>query len=122
MADRTPVRLQLCRKKGFNLLRLSMETNGLEAVVVDRRTKWGNPCRIGMFRDYTAADAVRDYRKWVERDLSVASFDNAFGKPPTIEDVQSELGGKNLACSCPLDQPCHADVLLELANTPTGEE
>ena len=27
-----------------------------------------------------------------------------------------ELRGKNLACWCPLDQPCHADVLLELAN------
>ena len=28
-----------------------------------------------------------------------------------------ELRGKNLACWCPLDQPCHADVLLELANS-----
>lgn len=28
----------------------------------------------------------------------------------------SELRGKNLACWCPLDQPCHADVILELAN------
>lgn len=27
-----------------------------------------------------------------------------------------ELEGKDLACWCPLDQPCHADVLLELAN------
>jgi hypothetical protein len=27
-----------------------------------------------------------------------------------------ELRGKNLACWCPLGQPCHADVLLELAN------
>lgn len=27
-----------------------------------------------------------------------------------------ELRGKNLACYCPLDKPCHADVLLELAN------
>lgn len=26
------------------------------------------------------------------------------------------LRGHDLACSCPLDQPCHADVLLELAN------
>jgi hypothetical protein len=26
------------------------------------------------------------------------------------------LRGKNLACWCPLDQPCHADVLLDLAN------
>jgi hypothetical protein len=32
--------------------------------------------------------------------------------------VRMELAGKNLACWCPPDgQPCHADVLLELANT-----
>lgn len=29
---------------------------------------------------------------------------------------RAELRGKNLACFCPLDQPCHADVLLEIAN------
>jgi hypothetical protein len=28
----------------------------------------------------------------------------------------TELAGHDLACWCPLDQPCHADVLLELAN------
>jgi hypothetical protein len=28
----------------------------------------------------------------------------------------AELLGKDLACWCPLGQPCHADVLLELAN------
>ncbi len=28
------------------------------------------------------------------------------------------LRGKNLACWCALDQPCHADVLLALANRP----
>lgn len=27
-----------------------------------------------------------------------------------------DLRGKNLACWCPLDQPCHADVLLDIAN------
>ncbi|WP_026125946.1 DUF4326 domain-containing protein [Nocardiopsis gilva] len=27
-----------------------------------------------------------------------------------------ELRGHDLACWCPLDQPCHADVLLELAS------
>ena len=37
---------------------------------------------------------------------------------PTLDDIRSELRGKNLACWCPLDQPCHADVLLELANAP----
>ncbi|MFB6392588.1 DUF4326 domain-containing protein [Polymorphospora sp. 2-325] len=34
----------------------------------------------------------------------------------TVEDVRRELAGKHLACWCPLDQPCHADVLLEVAN------
>lgn len=34
----------------------------------------------------------------------------------TIEDVQRELRGKDLACYCPLDRPCHGDVLLEVAN------
>jgi hypothetical protein len=28
-----------------------------------------------------------------------------------------EIRGKDLACWCPLDQPCHADVLLEIANS-----
>ena len=30
--------------------------------------------------------------------------------------IDAELRGKNLACFCPLDRPCHADILLELAN------
>lgn len=33
-----------------------------------------------------------------------------------LEKARRELRGKNLACWCALDQPCHADVLLELAN------
>ena len=39
-------------------------------------------------------------------------------KPPSLKEIQATLRGKNLACWCPLDQPCHADVLLELANRP----
>ncbi len=34
----------------------------------------------------------------------------------TAADVRRELAGKDLACWCPLGQPCHADALLELAN------
>lgn len=33
-----------------------------------------------------------------------------------VEDIRADLHGKDLACWCPLDQPCHADVLLEVAN------
>lgn len=35
----------------------------------------------------------------------------------TVDEARAELHGKDLACWCPLDQPCHADVLLEIANT-----
>jgi Domain of unknown function (DUF4326) len=34
----------------------------------------------------------------------------------TVEDVRRELAGRDLACWCPLTEPCHADVLLEIAN------
>lgn len=34
-------------------------------------------------------------------------------------DICAELAGRDLACWCPLDQPCHGDVLLELANGAT---
>lgn len=36
-------------------------------------------------------------------------------------DGLKDLRGKNLACWCALDQPCHADVLLEIANAPVCE-
>lgn len=32
------------------------------------------------------------------------------------EHYLRELRGKDLACWCPLGQPCHADTLLDLAN------
>ena len=44
------------------------------------------------------------------------------GPPPTLDEIREHLAGKNLACWCPLDgQPCHADILLELARS-TPEE
>lgn len=36
--------------------------------------------------------------------------------PPALERIRAELRGHDLACWCALGQPCHADVLLELAN------
>lgn len=103
-----PSRIQLRRTKGWR-----MPAN---TVKVDRATRWGNPCRVGMFRDYSAADATRDFRLWIERDTTVRSFEHAFGTPPTLDDIRTHLHGKNLACWCKPGTPCHADVLLELAN------
>lgn len=59
------------------------------------------------------------YMEWEGKDEPIAlSPDVAPGPPPSIAEVRAALQGKNLACFCRLDQPCHADVLLELANRP----
>lgn len=71
-------------------------------VVVTRPTKWGNPHPLGLGRDV----AVRRYGE----DLLAGRL------AVTVEDVRRELGGRDLACYCPLDEPCHADVLLAVAN------
>ena len=71
-------------------------------IVVTRPTKWGNPHPLSLGRE----EAVRRYRE----DLLAGRL------AISIEDVERELGGRDLACYCPLDEPCHADVLLELAN------
>jgi hypothetical protein len=70
--------------------------------VVTRPTKWGNPHPLSLGRE----EAVRRYRE----DLLAGRL------AITVEDVERELRGRDVACYCPLDEPCHADVLLELAN------
>ena len=90
-----PRRLQLSRKKGFRL--------PAGAIVVSRPTKWGNPYKPGKL---TRAQAVAAYR----RDLTAGKL------RVSAADARTELHGHNLACWCSLDGPCHADVLLEVAN------
>lgn len=105
-----PTRLRLSRAKGFNLQALSFATNGLPAVNVARPTKWGNPFVIG--KDVgTNAQAVAAFKELLEPNPPhiVALY-------MTHEDIVRDLRGKNLACACALDRPCHADVLLEIAN------
>ena len=111
MADR-PVRIQLSRRKGWRL--------PPDSVKVDRSTKWGNPWRVGEPGIPDAAEAVRLFRAALCGFMSNGSFCAPQARPGSyIDAIQSgiaELRGKNLACWCPLDQPCHADVLLEVAN------
>ena len=38
------------------------------------------------------------------------------GPIPRLDAIQRELCGRDLACWCPIGQPCHADVLIALAN------
>lgn len=87
-------------------------------VCVTRGTKWGNPHIVGAFgvdgmpyepvgpNGITAEEAVAlyraDARAWLQ------------ANPRALD----QLRGKDLACWCDLDAPCHADVLIELANGP----
>ena len=57
-----------------------------------------------------AAQGIAAQMAWISREeIKIAP-------PPAIADLAAVLKGSDLVCWCPLDQPCHADVLLELAN------
>jgi hypothetical protein len=95
---RRPRRIRLQRTAGWR------KPEG--AVVVSRPSRWGNP---HPFREATPEERARVVELY-RRDLVAGrlSFTEA--------DVRRELAGRDLACWCPLDGPCHADVLLEAAN------
>lgn len=106
-----PKRIQLRRTKGWR--------KPADAVVVARPTKWGNPFAIGKtvypVKGYTLCEHhIKD------RDDAVLAFARMLRESdrnyPSQEEIREALAGKDLACWCPLDQPCHADVLLRLAN------
>jgi hypothetical protein len=44
------------------------------------------------------------------------------GAAPSLDDLRAALRGRNLACWCKAGDPCHADVLLEMANRRLCEE
>lgn len=67
-------------------------------------SRYGNPFKIGgnfWGRTIDRKLALKLYRKWLDDILS---------KNP---DFLKPLIGKDLVCFCPLDQPCHADILIE---------
>ena len=89
--------------------------NTLPIVCVSRPSKWGNPFSA------TLASASKAQKSSV-RAASVAQFRRALQRHDPalgfgVDEVRKELRGKNLACWCPLNEPCHADVLLEVANS-----
>lgn len=102
------------------------------AVYVGRPSKWGNPFVLRQVEPiapklepmwavtYNGTVLVRwDTRQLAARD-AVDRFRRLMREPwadrPAEKALLATLRGKDLACWCPLDQPCHADVLLELAN------
>lgn len=127
-----PRRVQLSRAKGWK-----MPPN---TVKVDRGTGYGNPWFVGKGRvklhsgeivdigpTLTAEGAIDRFRRWMAGEMGFQIgamvhhplFDLVLcpGAPPS----PAFLRGKNLACWCKPDAPCHADVLLDLANSSGAE-
>lgn len=108
-----PERIRLRRAKGWRL--------PPNAVRVDRATRWGNPFAVrpelptgmliderrGLFSAASPEHAVAAFRNWLLRTEEGAAL---------MHEARMRLRGLDLACWCELDAPCHADVLLEVAN------
>ena len=103
----------------------------LGTIYVGRPTKWGNPFKLTpdgwiMYKSenrtllnpwiywsvsggFTMKDIIELYELWITDQLHYKSDVRV---PPDPK----ELRGANLSCWCPLDKPCHADILLKYAN------
>ena len=104
-----PHRVQLSRKKGWKL--------PPNTVVVSRPTRWGNPFVVG--RDGSRATCVGLYEKLMAGYLCLSVKATPAAQNEAHMQASQHLGdlrGKNLACWCPENSACHADVLLRLAN------
>lgn len=122
-----PERLQLRRAAGWRL--------PAGAVKVDRSTRWGNPWRIQ--RLPLTGETFGPELPWRVQGLGFALLTAQFGTEQearaftierfrvglihgqlsiNVELVRRELAGHDLACWCRIGLPCHADVLLEVAN------
>lgn len=109
-----PVRVQRSRKKGAKL--------PPNTVCVSRPSIFGNPFVVaspgkyegnvldarGRILTASHAEAVEAFEWWLDAKTDQAAI--------TLLSHIPRLRGKNLACWCPLDKPCHADILLTLAN------
>lgn len=108
-----PKRIQLRRTKGWR--------KPPNTVVVSRPSKWGNP----IDPTNTIACESNEDAAWMHQNLirygdtvpypRDGQTDRLMRHRDWVLDHADELIGKNLACWCPLDAPCHADELLELA-------
>lgn len=118
-------RVQLSRRKGW-----SMPADTLK---VDRTTGFGNPFPVekgtsttmGETSDVWIVGTWEGPAMWIKdskeeaTELAVQAFRAWITQPAQeriLNKAKTSLRGKNLACWCKPDSPCHADVLLELAN------
>lgn len=106
---RMPIRIQRKRTRGWRM--------PAHTVYVGRGSLYGNPYRVARSRRElevgdpmvvaTPEEAVERFREWLETTREGRHV---------ADSARRVLWGRDLACWCPLGQPCHADVLLEIAN------
>ena len=110
--------MQMKRKAPQRIQRKSNHVLPDGSVYVGRPSQWGNPFVAGTTATHPThrgAVRVRDAvhaKTLFELWLSVTDVGKAMRRAAEVE-----LRAKSLACWCELDEPCHADVLLEIANT-----
>ena len=99
-----PKRIQRKRTKGWK-----MPEN---TVYVGRPTKYGNPFTALEWVPHRLVEEGFCKTQIMSRQMVIKLFIKK-----TLPQIDlDELKGKDLACWCRLDQPCHADILLEEAN------
>jgi hypothetical protein len=112
-----PTRLQLSRKKGFDLHTLSLATNGREVVNVSRPGKLGNPFIVG--KHGTRAECVDMHQKLLAGYLCLSvdeeCIDAQRAHHAFVNENRERYRGMNVACWC-RGKPCHGDTLLEVFN------
>ncbi|WP_369214412.1 DUF4326 domain-containing protein [Streptomyces flavofungini] len=118
-----PARIQRRRTKGWRLAGAAHPLRG--GAVVDRSSRFGNPCKVELMRELGYEDphaaAAENFRFWLAGSRSNAPTDEADRRRDRILADLPLLRGKDLACTCRLDQACHGDELLRRANMPPTE-
>jgi len=123
-----PIRIQIKRTKGFNLQ--AQSPDGRPVVSVCRPWKWGNPISVekagnGLYKNYPFKVVEKHKDSYIHHVFLCKSYKEAidllftkysFFTDKNKDTIKTELKGKHLACWCPLGSPCHADVLLQIAN------
>jgi hypothetical protein len=94
------IRIQRKRTKGSK-----MPPN---TIYVGRPSKWGNPYKVGYFQENG------DHQYVTTNEQAVSLYTEYLFRSGLVDHIE-ELRGKNLACFCELDEPCHADILLRVA-------
>jgi hypothetical protein len=111
-----PDRIQLSRAKGWR-----MPPNTVSVARGPGRT-FGNPftvkdaIEVGIKPQVAADFVVRCFDNWLRGDGSNWMGEESDQAAAAIIDNLHILRGKSLACWCPPGSPCHADVLMKLAN------